>query len=727
MKYLILIVMVLGLTGSVKPQTIIYGEVKDEEGKVVYGANIVLKGTIDGATTDEKGYYEFETEKTGNQILICSALEYAEYTKQINVSGEKLKADIKLYRAVYETEEIIVTASTFTSGEHSKVTLTPLEIVRIPGADADLFRAITTFPGSNQVDEGSRIAVRGGDPNEVLTFLDNASLYNPFIFQDAYNTQSFSTVNPWGLKGINFSSGGFSARFGNVLSAVLDLKSYDVPTGNGMFAFLGLANASLQGAYATTDGKFGASFTSYQFIVKPFMELNGIEEDYNKTPTATGIGGMLVYKTSETGIIKLYANYDYSKLGIRSNSPSYTGYFNSEANSFFTNLKYSFAPTSVSALSMSFSMSDYNNIAKYGVLDNRSDNLYSKFRADFAIPFSNKFDFSAGAEYEFSEYKLNGDVPLYFYNLKPGAPSLTLREIENTGRAGFYSELTGKLTGKLAVIGGLRSDYYTISKEVIIDPRLSIVYKITDNSYLKGAAGIYHQNPALNYFVQSFGKKLLPEKAIHYILGYEYNRDGDYIFRVESYYKDYMNLVLFDRYYQNFSSDGYGFAKGIDAFLKVRFRGKFNGWISYSLTDSRRKQYNATGVSPANFDITHNFSIVGEYNLSDVMTIGAIYRISTGSPYTPVTGSVFNQEQNVYIPIYAEENTGRMPTYTRFDMNYQYYTTLFNRFTVLVLAISNILNTNNLNEYTYTADYGVMKGVSFNNPRTVYIAIGMQF
>ncbi|MBK8552981.1 MAG: hypothetical protein IPL53_18735 [Ignavibacteria bacterium] len=93
-----------------------------------------------------------------------------------------------------------MTASSFTSGNNTAVTLTPLEIVRIPGADADLYRAITTFPGSNQVNEGSRITVRGGNPNEVLTIIDMASLYNPFIFDDDFNASSYSTINPWGLR-----------------------------------------------------------------------------------------------------------------------------------------------------------------------------------------------------------------------------------------------------------------------------------------------------------------------------------------------------------------------------------------------------------------------------------------------------------------------------------------------------------------------------------------------
>ena len=197
--------------------TKISGFVTGENGKAVDGANLVIEGSIDGATTDETGYFEFETTKTGKHNLIITAIDYAENIMNIEIeNGVEQNLKIKLSKEEVKTEEILVTASSYTSGTNSQVTLTPLEIVRIPGADADLYRAITTFPGSNQVDEGSRITVRGGDPDEVLTIIDQASLYNPFIFDDTFNESSYSTINPWGLRGINFSSGGFSAKFGNV-------------------------------------------------------------------------------------------------------------------------------------------------------------------------------------------------------------------------------------------------------------------------------------------------------------------------------------------------------------------------------------------------------------------------------------------------------------------------------------------------------------------------------
>lgn len=110
--------------------------------------------------------------------------------------------------------------------------------------------------------------MRGGNTNEVLTILDQASLYNPFIFDDDFNTSSYTTINPSGLRGINFSSSRiFPQSFGNVLSAVLDLKTYEMPQGSGGFLWLGLANVGLSGVYLNQKKDFGASIN----MAKPYL------------------------------------------------------------------------------------------------------------------------------------------------------------------------------------------------------------------------------------------------------------------------------------------------------------------------------------------------------------------------------------------------------------------------------------------------------------------------
>jgi vitamin B12 transporter len=708
--------------------TTISGKVKDNKGKPVNAANLVIQGTIDGATTDETGSFEFETEKTGKKNLIITSIDYAEKTIEINIiPGQNLNLNIVLSPEV-RTDEIVVTASTFTSGINSQVTLTPLEITRIPGADADLYRAITTFPGSNQVDEGSRIAVRGGDPNEVLTILDQASLYNPFIFDNVYNTSSYSTVNPWGLKGINFSSGGFSAKYGNVLSAILDLQSYDIPRGNGMFAILGLANAGLSGVFTNSENTFGVTFSTSQTFLKPFMEINGDNTDYSPIPTATTLGGTIAYKMSKKSLLKYYINYNYDKLGIRNESPTYNGYFESKSQSIFNNLKFSTAPTNLSLLDVSLSYSSYFTGIKYGALDNNSKAFYAKFRTDFSIPLTSDIDFSTGLEYEYSRYKTEGVFPLYFYNIRPEADKFNIEGDKNSGRAGLYTEAKFKISRDFNAIAGLRSDFFSNpdKNNITLDPRLSLVYRLSEYSFLRGATGIYHQNPNLSNFFGYNNFDLKPEQAIHYILGYEYNREGDYIFRVEGYYKDYSKLIANSYYNNSFTSDGNGFAKGVDVFLKVRLKPKFNGWISYAYTDSKRKEFGSGQLVSANYDITHSLSVVGTYNIFGNFTVGASYKFSTGKPYTPVAGGIYDPAQNAYIPIYAQTNSDRFPSYHRIDINAQDYFTLFNRFIVVFFALNNLFNQDNLYTYSYNFDYSKKIAIRSTNIRTVYFGFGMQ-
>ncbi|MCI0449010.1 MAG: TonB-dependent receptor [Chlorobi bacterium] len=707
----------------------IYGKVTGEDNKPLNGANVVIEGTIDGATADSIGYYEFETSKTGQQSLLFTYIEYNDRRKTVVIEqGRNIEMNVQLRKAEVETEEILVTASSYTSGQQSQVTITPLEIVRIPGSDGDLYRAITTFPGSNQVDEGSRITVRGGDENEVLTILDQASLHHPFIFDDDFNTSSYTTINPWGLKGINFSSGGFSAKYGNVLSAVLDLKSYEMPQGTGAFLWLGLANVGLSGVFLSNDKKFGATVDIGQTILDPYFRLNGyLIDSYNPIPLARGVGGTISFKPNDKSNLKAIFDYSEDRIGIRNTSPSYDGYFNSKASTIFSNLKYSTGIGSKTYLSAGLSFSNHKDNISYGILNNDVKKLYGKLRLDLTHQLSKKIDLNFGSEYEYNEDKFAGRVPLYNYNLRLDAPNIDINSNSHTGRIGTYVETQLKPFKTFFAIAGLRADYHTLSKKTAIDPRLSLGWKFAENNILRGAVGLYHQFPRLEYYAQSMDFNLKPEQAIHYILGYEFNKsEGLFLFRVEAYYKDYKNLVIKDANSFIYSTGGKGQAKGIDVFIKSRITNKYSTWISYAYTDSKRRQYDAQSEVSANYDITHNLTFVGSYNITDNITTGLTYRISTGKPYTPVSGSNYDTAHNVYEPIYSETNSGRFPTYQRMDINFQYFFSLFGRFAIVVFQINNLLNQKNLYDYTYNFDYSLRKEIVTTNKRQFYLGFGLQ-
>ena len=191
------------------------------------------------------------------------------------------------------------------------------------------------------------------------------------------------------------------------LSSVLDLKSYNMPQGTGIFAWVGLANASLAGVYLSNDGNFGATFSGGKLFLEPYFFVNGENSEYSPIPQSNVFGGTLSYKVGDRGFIKFYGNYSDDKIGIRNNSPSYDGFFNSKSKSYFSNLKLSISPSTSTLLDAGFSFSLYGRDQNYGVLNISSEDIYSKFRIDFKKQVSDKIDINTGAEYEYNSTDFN--------------------------------------------------------------------------------------------------------------------------------------------------------------------------------------------------------------------------------------------------------------------------------------------------------------------------------
>jgi hypothetical protein len=364
----------------------------------------------------------------------------------------------------------------------------------------------------------------------------------------------------------------------------------------------------------------------------------------------------------------------------------------------------------------------------YGILDNEVKSIYSKLRMDFTHQLSKKVDINTGAEYEYDEDSFVGTVPLLPYDLSLTAPSLYFNSKNHNGRIGGYVEAQLKPFKSFFAVTGLRTDYHTLSKKQIFDPRLSLGWKFAKGMVVRGAVGIYHQFPRLEFYAQAPNYDLKPEEATHYILGYEIDKmEGLFLFRIEGYYKDYRNLVLVNPNTFQYASNGKGFASGIDVFLKSKITNRYSTWISYAYTDSKRSQYQSQKEVSANYDITHNLTFVASYNITDFIVTGLTYRASTGKPFTPVIGSTFDSTYNVYQPIYAEANSDRFPTYHRIDINFQYIFSLFGRFAVAVFSINNLLNQKNLYNYTYNQDYSERKEIITTNKRQLYLGLGVQF
>jgi len=241
-------------------------------------------------------------------------------------------------------------------------------------------------------------------------------------------------------------------------------------------AWIGLANVSLSGVYLSKDKKFGATFEGGQTILDVYELINKDDAEYSPLPLARSFGGTLSYKLKEGSFLKLYGSYSLDKVGIRNTSPSYDGFYNSKSVNYFSNLKYSASVFGTALLNAGVSYSRHKKDFNYGVLDNSITDTYSKFRIDLSKQYD-KLNIGTGAEYEYDEADFSGTVPLYSYNLRKDAPSMSVLSKKISGRVGGYLEAQYKITKNFFTIGGVRADYHTLSKKTVIDPDYLLAIK----------------------------------------------------------------------------------------------------------------------------------------------------------------------------------------------------------------------------------------------------------
>lgn len=710
----------------------ISGTVTDGSGTPLELVNVRIKGTTSGTVSDSLGYFSFTTQDSGSHILIASLIGFADKRKQINLKpGATINLDIILRKELLELDELQVNASSFTTGDAEGVTLKPLEVITTPGATADMFRAVKTFPGVSTVDEGSGLFVRGGDVSETKILIDQATVAHPYRFESPTGGAR-GTIPPFLVKGTYFSSGGFSARYGNALSAVLSMESLGMPQSTSVNLNLGMAAASAGLSTLIVDDKLGVRFSGNRSFTQFLFEVNGQADEFHQAPLGLDGNLSLIYKPSPNTTFKFFNYANRSEIGVRTQEPSFNGVFNSNENNQLHNLQWKqFWNDWLMKISFSFNRFDSrHNLGGFNL--NEQDETY-KIRTDIKSLIWDDLQVFSGVEWQYTENSFIGSVPDQKNVVDPDASYTTLDEQFGAGRLAAYTEFEFRLTRKILANIGLRSDLQTRTNQVVVDPRLNVLYQFSGFTHLRLATGLYHQFPEpFQYNPETGNPDLQAQRAWHYILGLEHER-GLLHLRVEGYYKDYQHLVI-DANQPNLSNNGYGESWGADIFVKYSeyLRTRFNGWISYSFLQSDRYQPRDLGSyfdfekAPSDYDITHNLQVVGKFRLIGNMYAGLGYRFATGHPITPIVDAEFMEEAEYYRPVEGPVNSERLPNFRRFDLDLSYYWPFAEgKSATFYISVSNALNRDNVTNYTYSEDYSQRSPVISNYSRSIYAGVSV--
>ncbi|MDX1629520.1 MAG: TonB-dependent receptor, partial [Fulvivirga sp.] len=225
--YLILYFLPLGLVA----QSTLSGKVTTAQGEAIPGANVYLNNTYDGTSTDVNGEFSFKTSETDSQKLVVTFIGFKKRVIPVVIPLND-KIHIQLEEEINRMEAVVISAGSFSAGEENKrEVLQPLDIVTTAGATADIAGALNTLPGTQTVGETGRLFVRGGDGYETRTFIDGMEVLNSYS-PAAPNTPTRARFSPFMFSGTSFSTGGYSAEYGEALSSALILNTKDMPAQN---------------------------------------------------------------------------------------------------------------------------------------------------------------------------------------------------------------------------------------------------------------------------------------------------------------------------------------------------------------------------------------------------------------------------------------------------------------------------------------------------------------
>lgn len=687
----------------------ISGTIKDSQtGETLIGAIVQVKEMPNIAViTNEYGFYSLNV-PAGTYNLIVSFVGYSNYTQAVKATAD-IQVGIQLIETTRELDEVSITAQrsndNITKPQMGVEKLNIAQNAKIPVifGEKDIIKTLQLMPGVKAAGEGSSgFFVRGGSADGNLILLDEAPVYNA-----SHLLGFFSVFNADAIKDVALYKGTQPAQYGGRLASVLDVKMND---GNnkkfGVSGGIGLIASRLMIEGPLIKKEKGSFMVSgRRTYADMFLKLSS-DSTYNQTS--------LYFYDLNTKLN--YAFNDKNRLYV-------SGYFGKDVLGFGNDFGLNWGNATATAR--------FNHIFNPRLFSN-STFIFSNYEYRFFIKFggNNATVLSRIQDYNFKQdfqYFPNSENSLKFgfnsilHKIKPGEVSISNSESDTDTKLSdkrawensLYASHIYKPISALNIEYGLRlnsfmvlgdgaiytydnegkvknSTFYkkndVIENYYTLEPRINIAYILSPTTSLKAAYSYNSQNihvisnstagnPTDVYLPSSNNVK--PELCNLYTLGYFRNFNEDkFEFSTEVYYKQLYNQVdyrdgadlQFNEYLEGELLYGKGRAYGIE-FLLRKNAGRFNGWISYTLSRTERKidQVNQNQWYNARQDRTHDLSLVGIFTLNPKWSFSATWIYYTGNAVTFPSGkyAINNQVVNYY----TERNGYRMPAYHRLDLS----------------------------------------------------------
>lgn len=695
-KWMISLIVTLLISG-VQAQIKVIGSVKDQKGRILAGANIVVKGSYDGTVSDSTGSFSFKTYEKGKQFIVASSIGNKTVEQEVNLDSLPIYIDFILKEEISELKAVTVTAGSFEAGDKKKAAtvLSSLDVYTTGGANADISAVVKTLPGAQQVGEQEGLFVRGGAGYEAKQFIDGTLVNNPF-FASVPDIASRGRFAPALFKGTVFSTGGYSALYGQALSSALIMESIDIPDRSEVSASISSVffGAGLQKVAKNKKSSWGGNYGYTNLL--PYFSIVKQKPDYFRMPEFHTADLNFRMKTKNGGMIKYYGTFGASDLGLRRSNidePNLKNAFGLNNINIYNNLSWRENLGNGWKMNLGLGYStDYNDIEQQ--IQNQQNQKITTGQ-----PWIDNNNFTIKTRSDLSQIKAvfdkrlsgisvlrTGGEYMYFHN---SSTFNNQKAILPDHFKALFTEADLYITNDLAAKLGVRFEHSSLINKANIAPRLSLAYKTGKGAQMSIAYGEFYQKPENNflYTTTNFGYA----KATHFIANYIKNTALQ-TFRVEAFYKKYDGLV---KTHPVLNNAGGGDAKGVELFWrdKKTIRG-LDYWISYSYLDTKRDFLNYPKQLQPTFAANHTASFVMKRFISKINTgFNFTYSYATGRPY-------YNLVQSGTQFTIADQ--GKTIDYHNLGFSFNYLTSLGKAYAVFVGSVTNVLNSKQIFGYNYS-------------------------
>jgi len=688
-------------------KVILSGSTKDKNtGETLTGVAIYIKELQTGVLSDSMGHYTIGL-APGLYNITATYIGYQPMQQSLKITKSQT-LNYELTVKTSDLKEVVIrdarTNDNISATEMSVMKINPAQIKSIPAlmGEVDVIKVIQLLPGVQSSGEGfSGFNVRGGGSEQNLILFDDAPVYNA-----SHLMGFFSVFNNDAIKDVKLYKGDIPASYGGRLSSLLDIKEKEGNqnkfAGNGGIGTIS-SRLTLEGPIIKDKASFIVSGRrSYADL---FLPLSSDEEVRKNNLYFYDVNAKLNYILNNNNHITAsyykgrdvygYAGAVGMSWGNNVQSLRWNHTFSKKMVSVFSlihsNYKYNMTLSEkIAGFKWDSKINDYGVKGDFGYYLNDANTLRFGFSSiwhlfnpaaitpngnesikSYALPVNSALEHGL---YLSNEQKINKFLSLDY--------GLRVSVFQNVGKATIYS-FDNSYNAMDSTVYAKREIFNTYAG---IEPRFGVKYTLNDASSVKAnysrtrqyvnlASNSQGGTPLDLWFLSDPNVK--PQIADQFAVGYFRNFMHNKIeTSVELYYKHIDNLIDFKDHallLMNPKLDGelrcgIGRAYGAE-FLIRKQEGRFNGWISYTLSRSERKinDINHGNYYPASYDKTHNISIVTNYELSKRVSISANWVFVTGAAVTLPTGRF--EYGNIIVPVYSDRNSSRLPDYHRLDLS----------------------------------------------------------